>query len=89
MSHSAADSHSSKTGRRAVQYGFYFHRNPAGHGAGGVVGAAGVGIQGILTVGEQERKISLQYVLRSSKKQIKNKLNVNSSASVVHKEALG
>lgn len=47
-----ADRHGSEAGRRAVQYGLGFHGDPAGHGAGGVVGAAGVGIQRVLAAGD-------------------------------------
>lgn len=51
MPHPDADRHGSEAGRRAVQYGLCFHGDPAGHGAGCVVGAAGVGIQRVLTAG--------------------------------------
>lgn len=60
MSQLDADSHSSKTGRGAIQYGFNFHSDPTGHRAGGVVRATGVGIQGVLTVEVQDRKINVQ-----------------------------
>lgn len=52
VSHPDADRHGSEAGRRAVKYGLGFHGDPAGHGAGGVVGAAGVGIQCVLTAGD-------------------------------------
>lgn len=49
MSRPHIDGHRCQPGGRAVQYGLRFHSDPAGHGAGGVVGAAGVGVQGVLT----------------------------------------
>lgn len=58
MSRPHADGHGSEAGGRAVQYGLRFYSHPASHRAGGVVGAAGVGVQSVLIVGTQERKIS-------------------------------
>lgn len=51
-----ADRHCGETGRRAVQYSLRFHGDPAGHGAGGVVGAAGVGVQSVLSDGDRGEK---------------------------------
>lgn len=62
MSRPHADSHSSETGRRAVQYGLSFYGHPAGHRAGGVVRAAGVGVQSVLIAGTQERTILTCHV---------------------------
>lgn len=59
MSRPHADSHSSETGRWAVQYGLCFYGHPAGHRAGGVVRATGVGVQSVLMVGTQERTVSV------------------------------
>ncbi len=60
MSRPHADSHSSETGRRAVQYGLCFYSHPAGHRAGGVVRAAGIGIQCILIMETQDRTINVR-----------------------------
>lgn len=62
MSCPYANCHSSETGRWAVQYGLSFYSDPAGHGAGGVVRAAGVGIQRVLTGGTQERTVITSHV---------------------------
>lgn len=55
MSCPHADRHSSETGGRAVQYRLCFHGDPAGHGAGSVVRATGVGVQSVLPMGIEER----------------------------------
>lgn len=48
-----ADCHGGEPGGRAVQYGLRLHGHLAGHGAGCVVGAAGVRVQSVLVAGEQ------------------------------------
>lgn len=48
VSLSDTDSHSSETGSRGVPHGFRRQRCPACHWTGGVVGAAGIGLKGIL-----------------------------------------
>lgn len=57
MSGPHTDGHSSEAGRRAIQDSFCFHRHPAGHGAGGVVRATGVGLQSVLETSEEESEL--------------------------------
>lgn len=59
-----ADGHGGEAGRRAVQYGLRFHGHPAGHGAGRVVGAAGVGVQRVLTAGGHRREPLSHFMFR-------------------------
>lgn len=87
MSCPHADGHSGEAGGRAVQNGFCLHGDSTGHWAGGVVGAAGVGVQGVLIVGIQERPVSvrpLQCVMFKGKKRLGHKNKNNSLYYTCH-----
>lgn len=87
MSHPHADSHSSETGRRAVQYGLSFYSHPAGHRAGGVVRAAGVGVQSVLMVERPARTITIRHVQVTRKPNLTVKhISVYNALLFVHKK---